>query len=274
MAGVCEWKKEKPAQRSRLFAKRGLERGHSCPHSFARRRAGGQECPRSFVWGRCLTTPLVITCPSNIVVLTCSTNIAVDWTNPAMDLCSLFTVTSSPPPGSLFNRDTTNTVTVTATDACGNSDSCTFLVIVRRPSLSISSGISGGVLMITITWVDGRILQETPNLVPATCQTCRWPRHPIRSCPPRRRSFIASGALEPGTWLRVRHRSTERKTPVMIATMLSDPAQMRIAGAIPACAFLLTTVCLLIPCFPPYLALLCPSGWLVFAAPIVRGVGR
>ena len=41
--------------------------------------------------------------------------------------------------------------------------------------------------------------------------------------------------------------STESQPPVMIPTMLSDPAQMRIAGAIPACAFLLTAVCFLSP---------------------------
>ena len=110
------------------------------------------------------TTPPAITCPSNILVLTCSTNVAVTWTNTATDNCSSVTITSTPPSGSLFNRDTTNTVTATATDACGNTASCSFQVIVRRPSLSISSGITGGVLRVTITWPAGGVLQSATDL--------------------------------------------------------------------------------------------------------------
>src|SRR5262249_37638167 len=70
---------------------------------------------------------------------------------------------SSPPSGTSFNRDTTNTVIATATDACGNTNICSFLVMVRRPTLGIGVG-SELRTNIIITWDDGGVLQHATNV--------------------------------------------------------------------------------------------------------------
>ncbi len=101
-----------------------------------------------------------LVCPTNIVVLTCSSNIAVNWSINATGACGSVTVTSTPPSGTLFNRDTTNTVVATATACGGTTNSCSFQVIVRRPTLNIA--ISPG--MITVSWADGGILQEATSV--------------------------------------------------------------------------------------------------------------
>ena len=111
------------------------------------------------------TVPPVITCPSNIVIATCLTNVPVTWSVTATDPCSSVTVTSSPPSGTIFHRDTTNIVTAVARDACGNTNTCSFLVIVRRPTLTIAISGSGFPVMITITWVDGGILQQANSVL-------------------------------------------------------------------------------------------------------------
>lgn len=109
------------------------------------------------------TNPPAITCPTNILVLTCSTNIQVTWSIMATDSCSSVTVTSTPPSGTFFNRDTTNTVTAIATDACGNTNSCSFQVVVRKPTLTIAIGGTPGT--VTISWADGGILQDASSVL-------------------------------------------------------------------------------------------------------------
>jgi len=111
------------------------------------------------------TTPPVITCPSNIVIVTCSTNVPVGWSVTATDMCSSVTVTSSPPSGTIFHRDTTNIVTVVATDGSGNTNTCTFLVIVRKPTLNIAIGGSGFPVTVTITWLDGGTLLQADSVL-------------------------------------------------------------------------------------------------------------
>jgi hypothetical protein len=73
-----------------------------------------------------------ITCPANITVNappgTCSAS--VNFTVTANDNCSVPTVVSSPASGSVFPLGTT-TVVATATDAAGNSRSCSFTVTVK-----------------------------------------------------------------------------------------------------------------------------------------------
>jgi hypothetical protein len=115
----------------------------------------------------CLTNscPLVITCPSNIVVVTCSTNVPVTWSIMATGACSSVTVTSSPPSGTIFRRDTTSTVTAVATDGSGNTATCSFLVIVRKPTLNITMSSSGSPVTVTITWLDGGILQQANSVL-------------------------------------------------------------------------------------------------------------
>ena len=49
------------------------------------------------------------------------------------------------------------------TDACGHTNGCSFLVIVRRPTLTIAIG--GLPDTVVITWPDGGVLQETTNLL-------------------------------------------------------------------------------------------------------------
>ncbi|HXD30977.1 MAG TPA: HYR domain-containing protein [Pyrinomonadaceae bacterium] len=73
-----------------------------------------------------------ITCPANITVNaipgTCSAT--VNFTIMASDNCSVPMVVSSPASGSVFSVGTT-TVVATATDAAGNSRSCSFTVTVK-----------------------------------------------------------------------------------------------------------------------------------------------
>ncbi|HEY3028293.1 MAG TPA: DNA/RNA non-specific endonuclease, partial [Pyrinomonadaceae bacterium] len=78
------------------------------------------------------TTAPTISCPANIVTVTdpgqCSA--VVNFTPTATDNCSDVTIVSNPPSGSVFPKGTT-TVTSTATDAAGNSSSCSFTVTVN-----------------------------------------------------------------------------------------------------------------------------------------------
>jgi hypothetical protein len=77
-------------------------------------------------------TPPAVTCPPDIVVNApagdCSAS--VNFTVAAGDNCSVPTVVSSPASGSDFPVGTTTVVT-TATDAAGNSQSCSFTVTVK-----------------------------------------------------------------------------------------------------------------------------------------------
>ncbi len=91
-------------------------------------------------------TPPTITCPANIVVPTdpgkCSA--AVNYPSVmATDNCSGVTVATNPPSGSVFQKGTT-TVTATATDASGNTTTCSFTVTVEdkeKPVLNLPADI-------------------------------------------------------------------------------------------------------------------------------------
>ena len=84
------------------------------------------------------TNPPVFTSfPTNLVTFTCNTNIQVFWPlATATDACSSVTITYSPTNGSSFHSLSTNTVTITASDACGNTTNKTFTVAVQRPALT------------------------------------------------------------------------------------------------------------------------------------------
>jgi hypothetical protein len=71
-------------------------------------------------------------------------------------------VTSTPPSGSVFARGTTNTVHVTATDGCGNTNTCSFTVTVLSPILTITHNPM--LHTITLFWSDG-VLQHADNLL-------------------------------------------------------------------------------------------------------------
>jgi gliding motility-associated-like protein len=76
--------------------------------------------------------PIITNCPGNQVVNMTGPYCAqaVTWTSPtASDNCTLSSFTASKTPGSIFPKDIT-TVTYTATDAAGNSATCSFDVNV------------------------------------------------------------------------------------------------------------------------------------------------
>ncbi len=108
------------------------------------------------------TTPPVIPALSNVTVNNdaglCSA--VVNFTLPAItDNCSTPTVVASPPSGSTFSVGTT-TVTVTATDACGNPSQQTFDVIVvdaEPPTVACNQSninvlADGGGCTASVTW--------------------------------------------------------------------------------------------------------------------------
>lgn len=81
------------------------------------------------------TTAPTISCPTNITAIadqgSCST--AVNFNVSATDACSDATVETSLASGSVFPLGTT-TVNATATDAAGNTSSCSFTVTVTNPN--------------------------------------------------------------------------------------------------------------------------------------------
>ncbi|PWU19313.1 MAG: hypothetical protein C5B50_06885 [Verrucomicrobia bacterium] len=113
------------------------------------------------------TNPPTITCPSNMVVATCGTNAIVSWTVTATDNCAVAGVSSSPPSGSSFLPNTTNTVTCTAWDLCSNTNTCTFTIKVVRPTLGLVS-ITNSAGTITVSWAAGILQQASDVLGPWT----------------------------------------------------------------------------------------------------------
>jgi hypothetical protein len=79
------------------------------------------------------TTPPTITCPANIsVVTTDPSGVNVSFTVTATDACdSIPTIVSTPASGTFFLAGT-NTVTSYAYDISGNTNTCSFLVMVDR----------------------------------------------------------------------------------------------------------------------------------------------
>lgn len=86
------------------------------------------------------TQPPAVTCPANITVSTPigSCTAVVNYTPTATDNCTTVSVVSSPVSGSVFALGT-STVTVTATDAVGNTSVCTFTVTVNDGQLPVIS---------------------------------------------------------------------------------------------------------------------------------------
>jgi alpha-tubulin suppressor-like RCC1 family protein len=83
------------------------------------------------------TMPPTIACPGNITRYTCANAIRVYYAAWAWDACSpTVSLSYSPPSGSYFAAGTTTPVTVTATDGCGNTSTCTFQVKVINQNAS------------------------------------------------------------------------------------------------------------------------------------------
>ena len=83
----------------------------------------------------------MITCPENVEVISPSNQpIVVTFDAPhATDDSGFVNVDVNPQSGSTFNVGD-NVVTATASDASGNSATCTFTVTVRRKKLIIING--------------------------------------------------------------------------------------------------------------------------------------
>jgi subtilisin-like proprotein convertase family protein len=100
------------------------------------------------------TQPPTITCPANITAATANVNdpcTVVNYTTTASDNCPGVTVVCTPPSGSCFPVGTT-TVTCTATDASGNTATCSFTVSVFNGRLQDDSeGCNNTVLFNTLT---------------------------------------------------------------------------------------------------------------------------
>jgi hypothetical protein len=78
------------------------------------------------------TQPPVITCPPNLTAVTANVNdpcVVVNFTTTASDNCPGVVVVCNPPSGSCFPVGVT-TVTCTATDASGNTATCSFTISV------------------------------------------------------------------------------------------------------------------------------------------------
>ena len=108
----------------------------SCPRIIARTYRATDACGNQSTCTQLITVvdtiAPTITCPSDIAVQSSdSGDAAVDYELPtATDNCVTPSVVCSPPSGSIFRIGVT-LVTCTATDACGNSSSCSFSVGVR-----------------------------------------------------------------------------------------------------------------------------------------------
>ncbi|NOS70944.1 MAG: HYR domain-containing protein [Verrucomicrobia bacterium] len=105
-----------------------------------------------------LNGPAGLQCPSNIVTACLSSAGRVVTFQPTV--CNTnFSITSTPPSGSLFPPGVT-TVTCTATGP-GGTQQCTFTVTVN--CLTISAVTVGGT--VTLTWSGGGTLQQATNVV-------------------------------------------------------------------------------------------------------------
>ena len=83
-------------------------------------------------------TPIVLNCPSNITATAMSSSgAAVFFTATASGGCSTPNISAYPPSGSTFPVGT-NSVSLTASDSCGNSANCSFIVTVVRPPIVLN----------------------------------------------------------------------------------------------------------------------------------------
>jgi autotransporter-associated beta strand protein len=100
------------------------------------------------------TTAPVISCPADIsVVTTDPAGASVSFTVTATDACDPSpTIVSDPASGSFFLAGT-NTVTCHAYDASGNTNTCSFLVMVDRAPV-VQAGVSGSVTQNQLLTVD------------------------------------------------------------------------------------------------------------------------
>jgi hypothetical protein len=112
--------------------------------------------------------PPTVNCPSDITVVgfgDCP--VAVNFSVSASDNCTLQSVYATPPSGTAFLPGT-NTVNVTASDVAGNTNTCSFKVIVQAVPASLSIAAAG--TNVLLSWPSGAScfsLQFATNLVAA-----------------------------------------------------------------------------------------------------------
>jgi gliding motility-associated-like protein len=112
-------------------------------------QAGNQQTCSFSVIVSDTSTPVFTACPANLTVAPsgteCNTAVAA-WTAPTVtDNCTA-TVTSSHAPGATFPLGTT-AVTYAATDAAGNTASCTFNVVVEDTSNPVITGCPANITL-------------------------------------------------------------------------------------------------------------------------------
>jgi len=128
-----------------------LSDGCGSTGSFTRTWTATDECGNSVSTEQLITivdtTPPNLQCPANITAAspapgqTCT---VVNYPNVvASDTCGIVTITYDPPSGTCFECGKTSVVTVTATDECNNSRTCTFTVTVgncAKPTCGFTQG--------------------------------------------------------------------------------------------------------------------------------------
>jgi hypothetical protein len=111
-----------------------------------------------------------INCSTNLLVWAPTTNmVPVTFNVTATSFCTggPATVVCSPPSGSLFPAGT-NTVSCYAVDACGNTNTCSFLVtVISPPRLTINLTRTNTVVISWPSLSPGFVLQQTPALAPS-----------------------------------------------------------------------------------------------------------
>jgi hypothetical protein len=127
------------------------------------------------------TTPPTINCPANIVVTlppnSTAVSMPVNYTVTATDSCSSsVNVTSSPAAGSVFPVGTT-TVNATATDAAGNTSSCSFTVTVLYNFTGFFSPVDNMPVLNTVN--AGRAIPVKFNLSGNKGLNIFAPNHPV-----------------------------------------------------------------------------------------------
>jgi len=151
--------------------------GTSSVSSYAKSASGAQSAPCSFTVTVKDTENPVITCPAPIVVDATSTHGAlVTFAANAADNCSVATLTSSPPSGSVFPIGTT-TVADDAADPSGNHSSCSFTVHVKGAAEQTtdlitavnSLAVAGGIKNALLAKLNAAIIKIQENNTAAAC---------------------------------------------------------------------------------------------------------
>ncbi|MFO1492028.1 MAG: SdrD B-like domain-containing protein [Kiritimatiellia bacterium] len=110
----------------------------SCPQNFVRTRTwtATDKCGNVRTASQAITvqdtTKPVISCPGDIILQgdgLCKATVPV-FTPTTSDNCGTVTVTQNPPAGTILTGPGVTVVTLTATDACGNSDFCTVRITI------------------------------------------------------------------------------------------------------------------------------------------------